>query len=66
MNVIRNTMRYVGYVVKCRRCKAKFNADFSDIRVGQVTGSNYVNCPCCGKLIYKTIFWKRIKKEDKK
>lgn len=56
-------MEHTGYKIKCRFCKCKFFIPLIDVRVSGFDGAEWVECPDCGKKMYKSIFWRKCKME---
>lgn len=50
--------------VKCNYCGAILEFDDTDIRYNYTNNKFYIQCPVCGKLIYKNNDFSDIKKQN--
>lgn len=64
MREILTHSRYDGYKIKCGKCKCVFFAPFEDVRALCYDELEYVECPHCENRIYRSLFWKKYKRED--
>lgn len=59
--VIIRKHRYIGYRVKCEKCKCIFHCRFNEVTRGVGTGQLLTVCPACNEMVYYNRFtWRKI------
>ena len=59
MVIVRKNM-YIGYQVKCRKCKCIFRCRFNEVTRGVGTGRLLTVCPSCNETVYYNPFtWRK-------